>query len=82
MAAVIVSQLLSLINRQIHFHETMDIYLSKLEALLEIAMKSEGFSGIVPHNYLWTLSGLVTQAKKNNEGDLDCLLRDPLRVYH
>ena len=82
MAEVIVSQVLSLINRQIHSHETMGTYLSKLEALLEIAMKSEGFLAAVPHDYHWVMSDIVGQAKKDNEGALDCLLQDSLRVYH
>ena len=41
MAESIVTHLSSLLNRQIHSHETLNTYFSKIEALLEVAMRSE-----------------------------------------
>jgi hypothetical protein len=38
MAIDMLTHFSSLLNRQIHFHETLNIYFSKLEALFEVAM--------------------------------------------
>jgi len=65
----------SLLNRQIHSHETLNTYFSKIEALLEVAMKSENFSGVTSHNYLWAVSDMVGQAKECNENSLNVLLK-------
>ena len=76
MAIDMLTHFSSLLNRQIHSHETVNIYLSKIQALLEVAMRSESFSGTVPHDYLWTLSGLVGEAKTANQDSLSSLLSD------
>ena len=75
MAESIVTHLSSLLNRQIHSHETLNTYFSKIEALLEVAMRSESFSSTTSHDYLWAVSNLVGEAKQCNERSLDLLLK-------
>jgi len=80
MGTQILSQLSSLINHQVDFHETLTTYLSKANSLLQLAMKNDTFFSSPPsilHDYLWALSDFVEQARKLNEDSLDFLLKDP-----
>ncbi len=79
MAIDMLTQLSSLINHQVNSHETMATYLSKVDTLLQVAMKNDGFLGcpaVIPYDYLWVLSDIVEQAKAFNEDSLDFLLRN------
>ena len=71
------TQLSSLINHQVVSHQTLATYFSKIDALLQVAMENEAFSGVVPHDYLWVLSDLVGEARELNEDSLGFLLRVP-----
>jgi hypothetical protein len=44
------TQLSSLINHQVVSHQTLATYFSKIDALVQVAMKNEAFSGVVPHD--------------------------------
>jgi hypothetical protein len=76
MAIDMLTHLSSLLNRQIHSHETLNTYFSKIEALLEIAMGEDFLrcSESTAHDYLWTVNDLVEQAKGYNQDSLSSLL--------
>lgn len=77
MAESIVTQLSSLINHQVDSHQNLAIYLSKVDALVQVAMKSQDVLGILSHDYLWVLSDIVGQARDLNENSLSFLLKIP-----
>lgn len=81
MAIDMLTQLSSLINHQVDSHETLGTYLSKADALLQVALENDGFlvcPTTIPYYYLWVLSDIVGQAKAFNEEALNFLLRNQL----
>ena len=81
MAIGMLTQLSSLINHQVDSHEILATYLSKVDTLLQVAMKNDGFLGypaVIPYDYLWVLSDIVEEAKAFNEDSLNFLLKNRL----
>jgi len=80
MADYSVTELLTLINHQIDFCETLDECLSKAEALTFISLTEDflSYPKFIIHSYLWTLNEMVERARELNEQSLDLLLRRDL----
>ncbi len=70
------TQLLTLINDQVDSHETLSEYLSKAEALAQVALGDDFFDhpDLTVHYYLWTLSDLLSQARILNEHLINVLM--------
>ena len=78
MAEHSITQLLSLINRQLDSQETLNTYLSKAEAVMQVAMSDDflSYPRATTYYYLWAVSDIVEQAKKLNEESLGLLLKN------
>ena len=77
MAESIVTQFMSLLNHQVNSHQNLATYFSKIEALVQVALKNDTFPGVLAHDYLWVLSDIVSQARELNEDALSSLLKIP-----
>jgi hypothetical protein len=77
MAESSVSDFASLINQQIEVQEILSSRLSKIEALLHVALDDHFLdcSKNTQYEYLYTLSDLVYQSLKHNESALNFLLK-------
>ncbi len=77
MAETSVSDFVSLINQQIEIQETLTSRLTKIEALLCVALDDHFLdcSKNTQYEYLYTLSDLVSQTLKHNESALNFLLK-------
>ncbi len=78
MAEHSITQLLSLINRQLDSQETLNTYLSKAEALMQVAMSDDflSYPRAATYYYLWAVSDIIEQAQKLNEESLNFLLNN------
>lgn len=75
MAERSVPELLPLINQQIDFHETLNEYLAKAQALAHVAMSDDflDYPELIIHYYLWVLSDVVENAKRLSQVNEDSL---------
>jgi hypothetical protein len=68
---------LSVIKQQVKSQETLMEYLSKLTAMLHIALNADSLdsSKSTLHDFLWVLNDLVNKAKETSECILSSLLK-------
>lgn len=66
-----------LMRQQIDQGENLNEYLSKAEALIQIALNSELviYKDSIAQNFFWTLSSLIEEAKIMNEESLRLLMK-------
>lgn len=67
----------SLINQQVHFHESVLEYLLKAQTLITVALgeNSLGCKDTVTYTYLWVIDDVVNNAKNISEYALNILLK-------
>lgn len=77
MAEIRVTDFHSLINQQVHFHESVLEYLLKAQALINVALGESSLvcNDTLTYTYLWVLDDVVDNAKNTSEHALNMLLR-------
>jgi hypothetical protein len=67
-----------LINKQLAFQEKVQEYLTKTEAIANVALSEDflDFEKSVIHAYLWALCDMIAEMKRHNECALDELLKN------
>ncbi|QLH42446.1 MAG: hypothetical protein HWD59_06830 [Coxiellaceae bacterium] len=77
MAEPRVADFIAALNQHIVFQETIAEHLSKIEALINVALDENFLDQSQPtiHDYLWTVGDIVRQARGFSQLALDFLLK-------